>query len=260
MTEKQQHLWHRAGKGQALFLERRDGMHAGFNKLPFGEIRRYLGTIGACPYSSLLTPRHAPHSSLEGHLTFALKYEGLDLAVLKRLFAAAGPEKMADVVRTKPTGRYARRIWFLYEWLTGDRLALPNATQGAYVPAADPQKQWAVEGENSSRHRVRNNLPGTPAFCPLIFRTKRLEKFVGMNLPEKALAFGFIYIHPFEDGIGRLHRYLIHHVLARRGMPPRHGISRIRGYSGKNQRVPPHSGRLFETAFTCDPVAAHGRR
>jgi Fic/DOC family protein len=27
------------------------------------------------------------------------------------------------------------------------------------------------------------------------------------------LAFGFIYVHPFEDGNGRIHRYLIHHVL-----------------------------------------------
>ena len=34
------------------------------------------------------------------------------------------------------------------------------------------------------------------------------------------LAFGFVYIHPFEDGNGRLHRYLMHHVLARRGYNP----------------------------------------
>jgi hypothetical protein len=34
------------------------------------------------------------------------------------------------------------------------------------------------------------------------------------------LAFGFVYIHPFEDGNGRIHRYLIHHVLARRGYSP----------------------------------------
>ncbi len=30
----------------------------------------------------ILTPRHAPEASIAGHLTFALKYEGLDLAVL----------------------------------------------------------------------------------------------------------------------------------------------------------------------------------
>jgi Fic family protein len=27
----------------------------------------------------------------------------------------------------------------------------------------------------------------------------------------------FVYIYPFEDGNGRIHRYLIHHVLAARG-------------------------------------------
>ena len=31
------------------------------------------------------------------------------------------------------------------------------------------------------------------------------------------IAFGFVYNHPFEDGNGRIHRYLIHHVLARHG-------------------------------------------
>jgi hypothetical protein len=35
-----------------------------------------------------------------------------------------------------------------------------------------------------------------------------------------ALAFGFVYVHPFDDGNGRLHRYLIHHVLAERGFNP----------------------------------------
>ena len=34
------------------------------------------------------------------------------------------------------------------------------------------------------------------------------------------LAFGFVYIHPFDDGNGRIHRYLIHHVLAERGFNP----------------------------------------
>jgi Fic family protein len=35
------------------------------------------------------------------------------------------------------------------------------------------------------------------------------------------IAFGFVFIHPFEDGNGRLHRYLLHHVLADTGFVPR---------------------------------------
>jgi hypothetical protein len=30
-------------------------------------------------------------------------------------------------------------------------------------------------------------------------------------------SFGFVYIHPFEDGNGRIHRFVIHHALARLG-------------------------------------------
>lgn len=301
----------------------------------------------------ILTPRHAPHATLAGHLTFALKYEGLDLAILKRLFLTAGPAEVKALVSAKPTGGYARRVWFLYEWLTGDRLDLPDAEAGRYVPAIDPKQQWAVAGENSSRHRVKNNLPGTPAFCPLVFRTVALDRFIAYDLAQRAreivatvprdllartaaflllkdskssyaiegecppqdriqrwgraigeagrhaldleellrlqkivigdarfvklglrheggfvgghdretrmplpdhisarpedlpsliqgmidfdrepaqkldpviaaaiLAFGFVYCHPFDDGNGRIHRYLIHHVLAERGYNP----------------------------------------
>ena len=135
----------------------------------------------------LYTPRHAPPATLDGHLTFALKYEGLDLAALKRLFLAVRPADIKDLVRATPTGSYARRIWFLYEWLTGRQLDLPSAERGvAYVPAVDPEQQWAIGGENSARHRVRNNLPGTPDFCPLVFRTQALDEFIAMNMAERA--------------------------------------------------------------------------
>jgi Fic/DOC family len=39
-------------------------------------------------------------------------------------------------------------------------------------------------------------------------------------LQAAATAFGFVYVHPFEDGNGRVHRCLIHHVLAERKFTP----------------------------------------
>jgi len=39
-------------------------------------------------------------------------------------------------------------------------------------------------------------------------------------LQATAIAFGFVYIHPFEDGNGRLHRCLIHHALAEKKFSP----------------------------------------
>jgi len=35
------------------------------------------------------------------------------------------------------------------------------------------------------------------------------------------IAFGFVFIHPFMDGNGRIHRYLIHEILANAGFTPR---------------------------------------
>lgn len=35
-------------------------------------------------------------------------------------------------------------------------------------------------------------------------------------LAATIIAFGFVFIHPFEDGNGRIHRYLIHHTLAKK--------------------------------------------
>lgn len=301
----------------------------------------------------ILALRYAPATTLEGHITFALKYEGLDLAVLKRLFVATSPGPIEAIIRATPTGKYARRIWFLYEWLLGTKLDLPNLSRGTYVNALDTELQWAGASKNSPRHRVKDNLPGTHAFCPLVFRTPRLQEFIGLGLAERAkaiaaqvpsdllartaafllskdsrasyviegedapqdriqrwgraigqagrapidldellrlqqivigdarfvklglrteggfvgerdrdtaaplpdhisarfqdlpgliaglvafdrkkspeldsviaaavLAFGFVFIHPFEDGNGRIHRFLIHHVLAARGFNP----------------------------------------
>ena len=39
-------------------------------------------------------------------------------------------------------------------------------------------------------------------------------------LKAGATAFGFVYIHPFQDGNGRMHRCLIHHVIAERKFTP----------------------------------------
>ena len=40
------------------------------------------------------------------------------------------------------------------------------------------------------------------------------EKFAPVLTATK-IAFGFVFIHPFSDGNGRIHRHLIHHILAK---------------------------------------------
>jgi hypothetical protein len=40
-------------------------------------------------------------------------------------------------------------------------------------------------------------------------------------LTATLIAFGFVFIHPFEEGNGRIHRYLFHHVLAEKSFVPK---------------------------------------
>ncbi|MCK5785613.1 MAG: Fic family protein [Candidatus Sabulitectum sp.] len=137
---------------------------------------------------SILTPRHMPESTLYGHLTFALKYEGVNLALLKRLFRKTGSFPIIQMVRDTPGSIYSRRLWFLYEWLLDELLDLPDSTikGGNYPHVIDPALQYAVPGTSSPRHRVKDNLPGTRNFCPLVFRTDLLESYSKANLPSMA--------------------------------------------------------------------------
>jgi len=130
----------------------------------------------------VFTPRHQPADTLMGHLTFALKYEGIDLYILKALFKAVRAEEIANIIEAEPTGQYTRRIWFFYEWLIEIRLNVPDTKTGNYVDALDEKLQYPGAPENSPRHRVRNNLPGVKMFCPLIRRTDKLEKYIKSKL------------------------------------------------------------------------------
>ena len=46
------------------------------------------------------------------------------------------------------------------------------------------------------------------------------EGSVSAIVHAAVLAYGFVFIHPFEDGNGRIHRFLIHNIFSIRGMVP----------------------------------------
>lgn len=49
---------------------------------------------------------------------------------------------------------------------------------------------------------------------------KMLESNTNPVVSAAAIAFGFVFIHPFDDGNGRLHRFLIHFILHKIGFTP----------------------------------------
>jgi Fic family protein len=135
----------------------------------------------------IFTPRHRPEDTLYGHLTFALKYEGIDIAILNALFQTIEARDIETIIRSQPTGMYSRKLWFLWEWLCEEHLDIEDATTGNFVPLVNSKLQYEGKSYPSKRHRVRNNLPGTRNFCPLIRKTKKLEQYIGKKLSETAI-------------------------------------------------------------------------
>ena len=297
-------------------------------------------------------PVYQPEDSLAGHLEFALKYEGINLTILSALFHGVDEAELTAYIQSRPTGIHTRRVWFLYEFLTGRQLLIPNlqSTCG-YVDALNAEDYVTSPGKRLPRYRVRNNLLGTRNFCPVVRRTEHLQQcswealrdaaeavvraydaetvsrainylytketrssfaiehetpsagkmerfgqalqsvqsypvldkqtlldlqsivldekaaasdyrreqnYVGETLGRREIvhfisprpedvpammdgllefcadcaeidpvvaaavaSFGFVFIHPFDDGNGRIHRFMIHHFLANRGVTPR---------------------------------------
>lgn len=154
---------------------------------------RRLAAIGTRrnPSSSdrwrLVTNRLAVPAALGEHLEFALKHEGVNLSVLSALFEAAPKKDFETWISATPGGANTRRVWFIYEWMTGQLLDVPPVPKIRAVPVIDQEKQFGLEGgERSARHSVVDNLPGTREFCPLVWRTPQLDALAAQGFDARA--------------------------------------------------------------------------
>lgn len=154
---------------------------------------RQLAAIGTrrTPTSSdqwqLLTSRLAMPKTLGDQLEFAFRHEGVNLSVLSALFEVAPKRELETWISAAPGGAVTRRVWFIYEWMTEQRLDVPPVPKIRAVPVIDRDKQFGLEGGNrSARHGVIDNLPGTREFCPLVWRTPKLDAFEADNFDQRA--------------------------------------------------------------------------
>lgn len=128
-----------------------------------------------------------PGDDLGDHLTFALKYDGTNLGILAALFSEVPQADVLAFVASRPTGKYARRIWFLYEFLTGTRLPLDDLPRvGSYVDLLDPNVYYTTTpSRRAQRQRINDNLLGTSRFCPTVRRTEALRQHESTDLPQR---------------------------------------------------------------------------
>jgi len=120
------------------------------------------------------------------HLEFAIKYEGVNLEIITGCFLSLKADSVEDFVKSKPTGKYSRIIWFLYEFITGETLRLNDIKNVPYVDCLDPEKYYVATVEKSKRHAVNNNLLGNNGYCPFIRKTEKLREFENKNLSAES--------------------------------------------------------------------------
>ena len=82
-------------------------------------------------------------------------------------------------------------------------------------------------GESVGMRQRVHFVPPRPEDVPRLMRglLSSLERMAASQVEPiihaAAISFGFVFIHPFEDGNGRLHRLLIHYILSRAGFTPK---------------------------------------
>jgi hypothetical protein len=122
-----------------------------------------------------------------GHLMFALKYDGVDLKTLRHVFEVMDSRELEAALRARTSSSFLRRLWFFYEFLLGQRLALEDASAGPYVDALDPEEYVTRPGAKLRRYRVNFNLLGASArWCPLVRRTETLTHYEQAGLDALA--------------------------------------------------------------------------
>jgi len=94
---------------------------------------------------------------------------------------------------------YGTATAFLWSWW---RFSYRNKI--SLVPARPEDVRDLMEGLVQQAERFRQNSQSMDAV-----------------IMAASVAFGFVFIHPFMDGNGRLHRYLIHEILSAAGFTPK---------------------------------------
>ncbi|MEZ8990216.1 Fic family protein [Vibrio breoganii] len=109
------------------------------------------------------------------HAVFAIKREGIETSYFRGLADIPDfTERLIVALQEKSTSKFLRIIWFLCEWLSGNRLPIEDCIPSPYVNILDEDKYYTCPAVNSTRHRLRNNIIGTPNYTAIVRKTEEL--------------------------------------------------------------------------------------
>ena len=120
------------------------------------------------------------------HLLFAIKYEGINLGILKKVFQCISKQEIERFITSNKFRKEARKVWYLYEELMQSLCILPDGAYRTYYELLDPKTCYTCHPRKSTRHGILDNLLGDFNFCPMVRRTKTLSSFEKKKLDIRA--------------------------------------------------------------------------
>jgi hypothetical protein len=128
-------------------------------------------------------PRYAPEvNSPTAHLEFALKYDDLNLDLYHAVFEKVDIEQLTKFIHSRISGKYTRKMGFLYEWLTKRQIELIETVSGNYVDLLEEKKYITGRVSKNAKWRINDNLLGDSNFCPIVRKTAGLRQALTINL------------------------------------------------------------------------------
>jgi hypothetical protein len=115
------------------------------------------------------------------HIEFALKYDDINLAFLKDVFATIDRKEITDYIKVNPNRKYSRIIGYLYEF-TGNKPIDVNVTTTKYEDLLDSSRYVTGDIIKILKWKVNDNLPGSKNFCPIIRRTAELTDLLNWDI------------------------------------------------------------------------------
>nr|WP_298379663.1 hypothetical protein [uncultured Halomonas sp.] len=112
----------------------------------------------------------APNDDLLAHTLFALKHEGIELAILTEALPHLPAAALVEALEASPNGIYLRKLGFLFEAFVAP-LAYETRVGGHAVPLFDPENYVTGPAMRNSRWRVDFNGLGTLRYCATVRRT-----------------------------------------------------------------------------------------
>jgi len=164
-----------------------------------------------------------------------------------------------EIEKEQPTpDRMEKFVALLTQAGTEDTEVMLDERRLTQLQNAIIDNRFAAEGFRDFQNYLGQTLPGyhdlIHYICPPPIFVQSLmaglmdvsNKTSGISSEIRAavISFGFVFIHPFEDGNGRIHRFLIHDVLVHDNVVPKgliipvsaHMLNNIRGYDSILER------------------------